>query len=282
MKRLYRLMRILSLDVVLGAVASGSLVVWWLGQPMPWVWWVALPLSVWVIYTTDHLLDAYRLRERASTARHRFHYRYFRPLVVAWGLGLGSCLSWIPWLAPLELWVFGLGMGGLVLLHLGLVYLVGDRTSWLFTKELGVGGIYSAGVWGAPLVFAWGQWSVTTLYLFGQFALMALINLLAFSLYERHIDERDGHTSFVRAIGPQQARRLIGGLAVLVVGLGGGAWTTAPATQQGSLLGVQGLFALMLGVLLGVSYYEAWFAWRERYRVWGDLVFWFPGLIWLL
>lgn len=48
---------------------------------MPWSWYVVLPLAVWVIYTGDHLLDAYRLQDQASTPRHRFHHRHFKLLL---------------------------------------------------------------------------------------------------------------------------------------------------------------------------------------------------------
>lgn len=280
MQKVWRLARILSLDVVLGAVASGSLAAYWLKQPMPWIWWLALPLSVWVIYTTDHLLDAYRLKERASTPRHAFHYQYFRPLLLLWGLGLLSCLTWIPWQAPREMWLLGFIMGGLVLAHLGLVYWVGDRISWLFIKELGVGSIYAAGVWGGPLVFAWPDWPTGTLGLFAQFWLMALINLLFFSLYERHIDEQDGHSSFVRAIGPQRARQLIGLLVLLVLVLGLTLCLDESAASV-LLLKVQAVYLLMLSLLSAVSFAENRFRPQERYRIWGDAAFLLPALVWL-
>jgi hypothetical protein len=246
---------------------------------MPLVWWIALPLSVWVIYTTDHLLDAYRLQERASTPRHRFHHRYFRPIALVWGLGLLSCLTWIPWLAPPRLLWFGLGMGGLVLLHLALVFLVKDRTSLLFIKELGVGGIYAAGVWGGPLALHLGHWPSGIAWLFGQFFLLAMINLLAFSMYEHDIDEQDGHTSFVRAVGRRGARSLIMGMGIGVILLGLWAWHAHPGPLRPA---VQGVLMAMLALLWLVSFWPRWFAQAERYRIWGDAVFLLPGLIgWL-
>ncbi len=270
--------RILSLDVVLGALASGGMAAKWLNVAMPWVWWIALPLSVWVIYTADHLLDAYRLQGKASTPRHLFHHQFFCPLTWIWGGGLISCLTWIPYFAPKEMWFFGFAMGGVVLIHLGLVYLIGDRTSLLFIKELGVGGIYSLGVWGAPLVSNWGNWPMATESLLLQFFLLALINLLLFSWYEHHIDERDGHTSFVRAIGPQRASWLILSLIVFVVGIG---ITQVQELSSPIFWLIQGCYALMLLVLGLVAFGHSFFGKNERYRVWGDMVFLFPFVIWL-
>ncbi|MEM9986906.1 MAG: hypothetical protein AAF804_17570, partial [Bacteroidota bacterium] len=243
--------RILSLDVVLGALASGGMVATWLQVAMPWVWWIALPLSVWVIYTADHLLDAYRLQDKASTPRHFFHHQFFWLITCVWAIGLVSCLTWIPYFAPKELWYFGFAMGGVVLIHLGLVFLIGNRTSWLFIKELGVGGIYCLGVWGGPLIFAWGAWPRASGLLFGQFFLLALINLLVFSWYEHHIDERDGHTSFVRAIGPQRAQWLIFSLILMVVALG---VTQVRAAVDGAFWRIQACYGLMLLVLGFVAF----------------------------
>lgn len=281
MRRVYQIARILSLDVVIGAIASGSLAKYWLDQEMPLIWWLALPLSVWVIYTADHLLDAYRLKERASTPRHKFHYRFFKPILVVWAIALISCMTWIPFMAPPELWILGYVMGGIVLVHLGLVYWVGERISWLFTKEFGVGIIYAAGVWGGPLIFGWGEWPEGTVAVFVQFFLMALINLLFFSLYEREIDEKDGHTSFVRAIGPRRARGLIGAIAFAVLVIGFGVMGVVENLSL-VLLKLQGVYLLMLSLLVMVSYAEGWFGAGERYRIWGDAVFIFPALIWLI
>jgi len=276
---MYALLRILSLDVVLGAIASGSMVVYLRGEEMPWIWWLALPLSVWVIYTADHLLDAYRLKEHASTDRHRFHYRYMKPIGGIWVIGLMSCMSWIPWLAPPELLWFGLGMGGLVLIHLALVYWVGNRISVLFVKEVGVGTIYAAGVWGGPLALhppdAWLPW----ILLFLQFWALAMINLLTFSMYEREIDEKDGHTSFVRAIGTKRTRQLILGIGGGVLGLGASLLYLQPGISWQL---AQGVTWGMLAILIWVVLHERFFAPNERYRIWGDAVFLLPGIIWVM
>lgn len=46
---------------------------------------VVLGLSVWLVYTADHWLDAHKLpTARRLTVRHRFAAEYARPLVVLW------------------------------------------------------------------------------------------------------------------------------------------------------------------------------------------------------
>ncbi|MEZ5145535.1 MAG: hypothetical protein R2759_00215 [Bacteroidales bacterium] len=41
-------------------------------------YWFILPIAVWVVYTSDHLVDAYRLKEKAHTPRHLFHHQNFQ------------------------------------------------------------------------------------------------------------------------------------------------------------------------------------------------------------
>ncbi|TAE51112.1 MAG: hypothetical protein EAZ89_10690 [Bacteroidetes bacterium] len=244
---------------------------------MPFSWWLALPFSVWIIYTADHLLDARRLGPSAHTARHDFHYRYMRPLSIACGLAIAFCL-WLLTRMPIGMIYFGLIMAGLTLLHLLLVAIVGSKARHWLQKELGVGFIYSAGVWGCPPWLFPEAYTGATWGLFAQFFILAMINLLFFSLYERETDESDGHTSFVRAIGEQATRRVIAalGIAGALTGIGVLIWGNEKA------LIAEGFYLLMLGVLLWISFDPKRFAPRERYRIWGDAVFIFPVLVWLI
>ena len=73
----YRFINNTSLDVVAGAISSALFFarimhVTSLPQGI-----ISLGLSVWIIYTTDHLLDARRIKQLASTERHRFHQNNF-------------------------------------------------------------------------------------------------------------------------------------------------------------------------------------------------------------
>ncbi|MEZ4826748.1 MAG: hypothetical protein R3C61_10725 [Bacteroidia bacterium] len=269
MSGFYRQIQMLSLDVVVGAVTSGGMVARLLDVEMPWIWWIALPVSVWVIYTADHLLDAWRLGESAHTERHLFHHHHFRAIATIWLILLLFCLFILPFLIPLPLLWFGMGMGGLVLIHLGLVQWVGAKTSLLLHKELGVASIYAGGVWGGPVAMAWDHLEQIPFSLFAQFFLLALINLLIFSLYEMETDTRDGHTSFVRAIGAQKAMRLIWALGLLVVLAGVFGWETG-TFHYGK---TQVIYGIMLTILLMLAIRQETFRPGDKYRAWGDAVF---------
>jgi hypothetical protein len=272
-KRLYDRARVLSLDVAVGALGGGCMVAAYLEQTMLWVWFVLLPVAVWVIYTGDHLLDARRLGDRASTERHQFHYRHFKVLAVVAGmLGLGCLAMALIFMTPTGL-IFGLSMGGLVGLHLMIVRVVGERTSLWLVKELGVAMVYAAGIWGLPLIKS-GQWAHPSGFLPAiQFMLLALVNLLEFSLFEYETDTKDGHTSFVRALGKRKSIRFIRLTLGLVAALG---VVVLIMDDRQTVVGLEMIFALMAAMLAILLYRKAWFSQYERYRAWGDAAFLLP------
>jgi hypothetical protein len=72
-------MNILSLDVVAGAVAGALFFGEILQVQLSFSVLTALGLTVWIIYTLDHLRDAKQILNVASTDRHRFHQEHFKP-----------------------------------------------------------------------------------------------------------------------------------------------------------------------------------------------------------
>ncbi len=276
MKAFLRLVRVLSLDVVLGALASGVLVLFLLDSKMPMIWWLALPVSVWVIYSADHLLDAYRLGDRAHTDRHLFHHRYFFPLGLVWLFLLLLCAVVMPFFMPQRLIFFGFGMGGLVLLHLFLVWVIGGTTSRLLQKELGVGLIYCLGIWGGPFVYHQSWPTQVEALCFVQFLSLALMNLLIFSRYEANTDALDGHTSFARAIGEKNVIGMIRILMLLILSI---LVLLLLARTSTRLIGAEGVILAMGAVLLWINEAPKRFHLEDSYRKWGDGVFLFPFLL---
>jgi hypothetical protein len=69
---------------------------------------VLLVVSVWLIYSADRMLDAWR--GAAATPRHEFYRRHWRAVLPVWGgvFGLAACLSWLalsPALLDRGLWL---------------------------------------------------------------------------------------------------------------------------------------------------------------------------------
>lgn len=270
----YGLLRILSLDVAIGSLGAGWMASKVLEQHMHWAWYVCLPLAVWLIYTLDHLMDARRVGAGAHTERHLFHYHYFWPLMGIWLVLAPVCLAVALAFLPVEGVYFGLAMSGLVAGHLLLVKLIGDTTAPWLMKELGVGLIYAVGIWGLPMVLKGDALEGRHFLYLLQFWLLAMANLLEFSIFEYRIDELDGHTSFVRAIGPEKAERTVWAFLTLSV-LIGISLMLLNAGQFWQIQAVFGTMALLLGWIIAD---RKRFSIRERYRLWGDAAFLLPYL----
>lgn len=271
-------MRTLSLDVTIGAAGGGIMAARILDLPMNWAWYICLPLSVWLIYTLDHLMDAHRLGDAAHTERHLYHHKHFWPLMGVWLILAPICLICALIGLPVEGVYFGLGMFGLVAGHLLLVKFIGDTTAPWLMKELGVGLIYALGVWGLPLLIKGQGVHLEHIFYVLQFWMLAMVNLLEFSIFEYKTDELDGHTSFVRAIGPEKATRAVWVLLILSLLLGastlilGGSHAVKPQM-------VYGIMALLLGWIM-VD--KKRFGQREMYRAVGDAAFLVPYLFLVL
>src|SRR6478752_4226225 len=84
--RFYRYCNYLSLDVACGAMVCASFFARILHVQLRPYGLASLGLTVWIIYTADHLMDAHKLTREASSQRHRFHQQNFRVLVIVLGV----------------------------------------------------------------------------------------------------------------------------------------------------------------------------------------------------
>src|SRR5688572_14342140 len=113
----YQHINILSLDVVGGAVVSALFFGTLLQVSVPIVSLVALGITVWIIYTVDHLGDAMIIPRIASTDRHRFHQKHFRAIVAVLFVAIVADLVVIGFLS-VSILQAGLLLGAIVLVYL--------------------------------------------------------------------------------------------------------------------------------------------------------------------
>jgi 4-hydroxybenzoate polyprenyltransferase len=263
--RLYRLINILSIDVALGAVCCAAWFADYFDVQLRIYALVCLGLTVWIIYTADHLMDILKMKADAATERHRFHQKHFKFLISAMLIAGIIDLSLLFFIRAQVL------HAGLVLSGIVIVYLLLNR--WLnFLKEIVVAIVYCGGILlpaislkPTALVLADGM-------LIAMFFLTALINLLMFSWYETESDKRDGYNSFSIKFGTEFTQKL---LSVLFI-------------TQALLMLAQGFVfgniwpALLLSAMNGMLYVlfknPENLRKSEKFRLWGDAVFLLPGL----
>lgn len=263
--RFYRYCNLLSLDVALGACICSIYLSFFLQIDIPWLATVVLGLTVWVIYTFDHLQDASRIKGIANTDRHRFHQVYFKPLVIVMScvmLNIGVLVFNLP--IPTILW--GVALACVVVSYFMILYFLGLKAA--YHKEILIAIIYACGVFLPSFSVYNGFFTNTHILIFLIFVNMALINLITFSWLESKKDRFNGFPSLVNVIGERQSKRIIILLLiaqiVMIMGL--------MSVTMGTAL----IFLLMTLVLGGIMFFYKYFSQYERYRIVGDLVFLLP------
>lgn len=263
MLQLYKKLNTLSIDVAMGAVVSAlffarllSVVILPYGQ-------IALALTVWIIYTADHLRDAKKIGGNASSERHFYHQRNFKALRAFLLVAIVIDLLVIFFIRkPVFQW--GLALTGFVALYLAC------QRSLYFLKEVVVALLYTGGVLLPSL-------SVTAIDLqwfhyafFFQFFLIAWCNLLLFSLFDVGVDLRDNLLSFVTRFGEAFTQKFIKILFFLILAI-----TLALLVYCNETMGVV-ILGLMAGVLCIIFSFPELFRKNECYRLAGDVIFVFP------
>jgi hypothetical protein len=266
--RIYRLINILSLDVVAGAVVNALFFAEVFDVTLRGNGVVALALSVWIIYTADHLWDAKKILKVASSRRHAFHQKHFILLMAALVVATIVNSFMIFYIRPA---VF---RWGIVLLALIAVYIF-VQYRFHFMKEIFVACLYVMGV----LLPALAVTNVEITWFHGamvvELLLICLLNLYIFSWFDAGPDARDKLGSFVTRFGKYRTAQLIKTLFFLVIA--GGTVVLVMSNFQPTAY-----FPLFMGTVLYVIFaYPDFFARGEYYRLLGDAIFLFP-LLYLL
>jgi len=202
-------LQILSIDVVIGTVAVGFMATKLLNiSPNPY-WWLILPLSVWVVYSLDHIIDSYKNNNNAVIIRHRFHYTYRKTIIIS--IGILSVLSITLSIAFLDHQIiyYGLLLSIFIAIYLILVFLLKKKKIILLQKELIIAFVYTAGIFLAPLVWFGEIPPYPILLVIFNIFILAWLEGIIISWFEYDDDIKDGHTSFTVVVGKKNTRRFI-------------------------------------------------------------------------
>lgn len=274
-KGLYTHFQILSVDVVLGCVANTLLVAKYYNVIVPNPILFALASATWLIYTADHLADAARLKEKASSDRHLFHFKYRKPLIIFSFILLIINLLNLFFLPILVIKAgFYLFLG--VLVYFFFLRLASGQPS-LF-KEISIAFIYAVAIFLAPTVLSTKSGQTAAYFLFVAYFLLALINLLEFSLFELAMDEKEQYPSLIRKLGKANSKKVISGLIFtsflwLFAGI---ICSYRYGFHSLCFSQIQLCLFLMNTVLATILLFPSYFIRNNRYRIFGDMVFLFP------
>jgi len=264
----------LSFPVVMGAVLSNRMAARLSDvDPVHWATPIVLALVVFIIYTTDRLLDIQKPAQ-PITPRHRFHQQY-APLL--WRVVAGSAVLALilTFFLPAPVVKFGIVLGGVCAAYVLAVYRLPSGQPALYLKEPMIAVLYAVGIWGS----VWAQRPTVRgieLAEFGMFLGIALQNLLLFDVMEQREGTARPESSLVTVLGAARCDTLLRWLTFGIVVTGFVVcFSTDDRFAQRSAL----ILALMSVVLYGIQRYPAYFLRNERYRWLGDGVFWMPALV---
>lgn len=262
--RPYHLFNLLSLDVALGAVISAAFFGRILNAQILPQGYILLGVVVWLIYTADHLLDAWSMKETATSERHRFHQKHFITIVFTF-FGAGVVAIILMFITRIQLITAGTVFGIFVI-----TYLLVNR--WLkYFKELTGSLLYTGGV----LLPAWslhtGPLSEQQLFLIGIFFLIVVTNMLIFARFSMDEDRLNNQKSLATVLGSQAMNVLIRLIVAACIGV----MTYSAMNEISAELIVLFVMELVLVAVFEMKYFRE----NDRYRLYGDAIFLLPAVL---
>ena len=204
-----KIFRILSIDIALGACATSSSICYLYGIDIPINSILALGISIWLIYTCDHLMDANRIKKSATSERHHFHQKHFNLLLY------------------IELFFFILAVflalffvdnrirtNGFILIIISSIYLIlerflGSNKNIFFMKEFVIAIIYSLGLILVPFTLGIERYNTNLAFMFAELFLIAFSNLILFATFDKDSDANDNLVSAVSKLGIDKIKLLM-------------------------------------------------------------------------
>ncbi len=261
----------LSLDVVLGAVASS------------WMFWkipdgngvVNLPsililgICTWIIYILDRLLD--NLKSEPEDARHQFHFQHQYYLQVGIII-LFFIAAILAFLLPRNVIYFGIVLSVLILIYFYILQKKSRSANYQYFKEIFTSAIYSLCVVGSAfstkINLDWQAYLAAFI-----FFLLVHQSILIFSFYESQVYPTT--KNLAKKLGKTNCTYLI--LGVLAI--------SAISIFFTNNLFLQKVFfveTLMAFCSVLIYFFQTKLAKSENYRWLGEMVFWLPLMLLLV
>jgi hypothetical protein len=265
---MYRTLNALSIDVAIGAMCSALFLGNIVQVRVSYTSVLILGLTVWTIYTADHLLDVTRLTKAGlpcSTFRHQFHQNYFNQLKLAW-IGVFFLIVALLAFTPHQVIIAGIGLASIVAVYL----LFNSYLS--FGKEFIIAAGYTCGIL-LPTAISVEHLLDSAIILLCFFSTV-LFNVFVFSYFDLDTDGMERKQSFVRMIGLSRVRFLFAAVLTLQIGLSIASIATPQAPAALLLMG-------MTCIMLGILYFKKSLG-IDLSRIIGEAIFLLPGLYWAL
>lgn len=280
LKNIYQFINTLSFDVVIASAMTGIFACKVLSINIDYWWLLIIMLSVWVMYTADHLSDAWKRKNEITINRHLFHYHHFKSILPFWALAAIACVYLGITKLSSEIVFIGFLIGIGVMLYFAAIYFTGNTKPIFLQKELTIALIYVGGIWMAPVIWYGKNPDSMIWAIMANLVLLAWAEGIIVSWYEFSEDTADRHVSFTVLFGRNRSRKFIFLLLliVLIFSISG----LLMNLNNSTLLVAFSIQMLMSIVLVALILFPDGFKKNEIYRYVGEAVFMLQGLILLL
>jgi 4-hydroxybenzoate polyprenyltransferase len=207
--KLYYYIRLLSLDIVAGTLAGVVFAGKFLDVDIPRHYYTIMAISVWLIYLIDHLMDGVKRGESSNNKTYLFFHHFKIPIILFSLLLAVFDFRLVLYRLEPEIIQFGLTLAVALFFYFLLNAFPIKIGKGLFMKELWIGVIYVAGIWGGPFLYAGdnilpGQWMVVS-----AFFLIVISNVLLYSYTDYNSDINAGDNTFTVQFGKGITRIII-------------------------------------------------------------------------
>lgn len=272
----YKIIQTLSLDVVIGVLAMAYFSVTLLEIDPIGIWWFILTLAVWSFYTVDHLIDGSKSKGKTVIYRHSFHHKNKSLLsVLSILFGLTSLVLSLIFL-DFRIIKFGLVIGLIVLAYFLVLTFQGKKKSIVLQKEIIIAFIYISGIWLAPLVWKGSFPNIFVIITITILFLLAWVEGIMASYFDYQNDLKENHSSFSILFGKSNTRKFLILLHIIIFIL--------ITLSVFSINSVTQIFASLILTLMNLSLllillFPFFNKKNDRYRVFGEMIFWLPIII---
>lgn len=235
---------------------------------------VILALSIWVIYTVDHLLDGYKLKGKAMAKRHQHHYQLRGWLMVL--VAISSLITAILVFTHLDrnYFTFGFILLGLTVVHFVINASISNKAkNRIFLKEVFIAIVVTLGFAGLPLAINPDRIELDLVPIIVSFFCINLANLLLFSFYDYESDERSNFLSAAHVYGKNVSRYCALGLLILSVCV-----QVFIGLTRDFPIAVWLIPIIMAATLILLVSSPKYFQVNDRYRFFGDMIYLFPAI----
>ena len=265
--------------MVIGSLMVGAFACLLLDVDADIWWYLILALSVWVMYTADHILDAWRGKKTSTILRHKFHYTYRQVIIPIWIIvAIANVIICLIKLEN-EIIFHGLALGLCIMIYFAVIYFNRENHPYFLQKELFIAIIYITGIWLAPMVWHSGLPDNIIMIIVVNLILLAWAEGIIISWFEIDEDIADNHVSFTVLFGKKNTLKftILLLLIVLFLSVAGLIMATSLIIKIAFVIEL-----LMVSSLAIIILFPHKFKQHQLYRYVGDDVFLLPGLILLV